>query len=108
MLPNYHTLINANIRVIVFSGDADSVVPYTGTSKWVREEMNLGTPVDDWVPWNYNDGAMNGLQVGGWKTTYNVGAGFTYTTIRGSAHMIMNTPGRAYHAISRWIHKQSI
>jgi hypothetical protein len=107
MLPNYQKLLQNNIRVIVFSGDADSVVPYTGTSKWVTQEMNLGTPVDDWVPWNYND-LDNGPQVGGWKTTYNVGHGFTYTTIRGSAHMIMDTPGRAYHAISRWIAGQPL
>jgi serine carboxypeptidase-like clade 1 len=106
MLPNYHTLLQNNIRVLVYSGDADSVVPWTGTSKWVTQEMNLGTPNSDWVAWMYNDGD-NGPQVGGWKTTYS--AGLTYATVRGSGHMVAQfNPARSAHMFSRFIQNRSL
>lgn len=106
MLPNYHKLLQNNIRVLVYSGDADSVVPWTGTSKWVTQEMNLGTPNSDWSNWMYNDGD-NGAQVGGWKTTYS--AGLTFSTIRGSGHMIAQfNPARSAHLFSRFIQNKSI
>lgn len=106
MLPNYQLLLQNNIRVLVYSGDADSVVPWTGTSKWVTQEMNLGSPMDDWAPWTYMDGE-NGAQVGGWKTTYN--AGLTYTTIRGSGHMIAQfTPARSLHMFRNFIQNRAL
>lgn len=106
MLPNYQLFLKNNIRVLVYSGDADSVVPWTGTSKWVTQELNLGTPKSDWVPWNYDDGE-NGPQVGGWKTTYDVG--LTFTTIRGSGHMIAQfTPARSLHMFKNFIQNKPL
>lgn len=46
--PLYKTLAQ-KYRVLIFSGDADACVPFTGSAEWTA---GLGFPVDrDWEPW---------------------------------------------------------
>jgi len=52
MVPIYKELIQNNVRVLIYSGDADSVVPYTGTEYWTRNLMGL-TPNSEWQQWTY-------------------------------------------------------
>lgn len=106
MIPNYQLLLKNSVRVLVYSGDADSVVNYVGTAKWVTQEMGLSTPTADWQPWNYNDGP-NEAQVGGWKTVYN--EGITFATVRGSGHMIAQfTPARSLHLFKQFLANKNI
>lgn len=70
-----------NIRIMVYSGDVDAIVPVTGTRAWL-DQLNL-TTVAPWAPWLAPDG-----QVGGYVTEYD---GLTFTTIRNAGHMVPGT-----------------
>ncbi|XVF49529.1 hypothetical protein PTKIN_Ptkin04bG0019900 [Pterospermum kingtungense] len=74
------SLIKAGIRVLVYSGDQDSVIPLTGSRSLVgglAKELGLETTVPYRV-W------FEGKQVGGWTQVY--GNILTFATIRGASH----------------------
>ncbi|KAL0798261.1 hypothetical protein Bca101_053435 [Brassica carinata] len=73
----YHELIAAGLRIWVFSGDADAVVPVTST-RYSIDALNL-RPLSPYGPW-YMDG-----QVGGWTQQY---AGLNFVTVRGAGHEV--------------------
>ncbi|KAF9590956.1 hypothetical protein IFM89_000501 [Coptis chinensis] len=75
MLPIYRQLISAGIRIWVFSGDADSVVPVTAT-RYSLDALELPT-LSKWYPW-YDNG-----KIGGWSQVY---AGLTFVAIEGAGH----------------------
>ena len=38
-------------RILIYSGDADSAVPFIGTQRWIQ---CLNSPItSDWANWNY-------------------------------------------------------
>ncbi|XP_006296368.2 putative serine carboxypeptidase-like 23 isoform X1 [Capsella rubella] len=77
VLPIYKELIATGLRIWVFSGDTDSVVPVTGT-RLSLSKLNL--PVKTrWYPW-YSE-----KQVGGWTEVYE---GLTFVTVRGAGHEV--------------------
>ncbi|CAO2841604.1 unnamed protein product [Amaranthus hypochondriacus] len=73
----YHELIDAGIRIWMFSGDTDSVIPVTST-RYNLNALKLPT-VKPWRPW-YEDG-----QVGGWTQEYK---GLTFVVVRGAGHEV--------------------
>ncbi|KAI4381062.1 hypothetical protein MLD38_007178 [Melastoma candidum] len=77
MLPTYKELIAAGLRIWVFSGDTDSVVPVTAT-RFSINHLNL-TIRKRWYPW-YSDN-----QVGGRTEVYH---GLTFATVRGAGHEV--------------------
>ncbi|XP_078434913.1 serine carboxypeptidase-like 27 [Wolffia australiana] len=77
MLPIYQELIMAGLRIWVFSGDTDSVVPVTAT-RYSIDALKLPSLVD-WYPW-YNKG-----KVRGWSQVYK---GLTFVTITGAGHEV--------------------
>ena len=77
MLPIYKELAASGLRIWIFSGDTDSVVPVTAT-RFSLSHLNL--PVKTrWYPW-YTDN-----QVGGWTEVYK---GLTFATVRGAGHEV--------------------
>ncbi|XP_061353190.1 serine carboxypeptidase 24 isoform X3 [Gastrolobium bilobum] len=86
ILPIYKELIAAGLRIWVFSGDTDSVVPVTAT-RFSLNHLNL--PIKTrWYPW------YSGQQVGGWTEVYK---GLTFATVRGAGHEVpLFQPQRAY------------
>ncbi|KAG7012895.1 Serine carboxypeptidase-like 27 [Cucurbita argyrosperma subsp. argyrosperma] len=58
MLPIYQELIGAGIRIWVFSGDTDSVVPVTAT-RYSIDALKLPT-LSNWYPW-YDHGKVSSL-----------------------------------------------
>ncbi|XP_072973915.1 serine carboxypeptidase 24-like isoform X1 [Typha angustifolia] len=77
MLPTYKELIRAGLRIWVFSGDTDSVVPVTATRFSIgRLRLNVKIP---WYPW------YAGRQVGGWSEVYE---GLTFASVRGAGHEV--------------------
>ncbi|GJN35698.1 hypothetical protein PR202_gb24498 [Eleusine coracana subsp. coracana] len=87
MLPIYKELISAGLRIWVFSGDTDQIIPLTAT----RYSINaLGLPTTtNWYPWYDRE------QVGGWSQVYK---GLTLmTAAAASGHVadrIVRLPGQ--------------
>nr|POE98089.1 serine carboxypeptidase 24 [Quercus suber] len=85
MLPTYKKLFAADLRIWVFSGDTDSVVPVIST-RLALNHLNL-TVKTKWYPWYADD------QVGGWKEVYDQ---LTFATVRGAGHEVPKSqPNRA-------------
>ncbi|KAI4352466.1 hypothetical protein L6164_006716 [Bauhinia variegata] len=77
ILPIYNELIAHGIRIWVFSGDVDSVVPVTAT-RYSLAVLKLTTKIS-WYPWYVKN------QVGGWTEVYE---GLTFATVRGAGHEV--------------------
>ncbi|GJZ48236.1 serine carboxypeptidase-like protein 25 [Tanacetum coccineum] len=77
ILPIYRELMAAGLRIWVFSGDVDSVVPVTAT-RYALAQLKLKTKVP-WYPWYVKK------QVGGWTEVYE---GLTFATVRGAGHEV--------------------
>ncbi|KAI4335518.1 hypothetical protein L6164_014156 [Bauhinia variegata] len=77
VLDIYRELIPLGLRIWVFSGDTDAVLPVTST-RYSIDALELPT-VSPWRPW-YDDG-----QVGGWTQEY---AGLTFVAVRGAGHEV--------------------
>lgn len=77
VLPIYRQLIAAGLRIWVFSGDVDSVVPVTAT-RYSLAQLKLTTKIP-WYPWYVKK------QVGGWTEIYE---GLTFATVRGAGHEV--------------------
>lgn len=86
MLPIYQELIPAGLRIWVYSGDTDSVVPLTAT-RYSIDALKLPT-IRNWYPW-YDNG-----KVGGWSQVYQ---GLTLATITRAGHEVpLHRPRQAY------------
>ncbi len=59
MLPVYEELLaSGSLRILVFSGDVDGILPVVGTRRWVA---NLGLPeVSAWRPYISKTGQVGG------------------------------------------------
>ncbi|KAJ7972098.1 Carboxypeptidase [Quillaja saponaria] len=82
-IPTIHILgdlFDSGIRVLVYSGDQDSVIPLTGTRMLVNglaKELKLNTTIP-YRTW------LEGKQVAGWTQVY--GNILSFATIRGASH----------------------
>uniref|UniRef100_A0A6P3ZUL0 Carboxypeptidase n=1 Tax=Ziziphus jujuba TaxID=326968 RepID=A0A6P3ZUL0_ZIZJJ len=86
MLPIYRELIAAGLRIYVYSGDTDAVVPVTAT-RYSIDALKLPT-ITNWYPW-YDNG-----KVGGWSQVYK---GLTFVTITGAGHEVpLHRPRQAF------------
>lgn len=77
VLDIYRELIPSGLRIWMFSGDTDAVIPITST-RFSIDALRLPT-VKPWRAW-YEDG-----QVGGWTQEY---AGLTFVSVRGAGHEV--------------------
>nr|XP_043611432.1 serine carboxypeptidase-like 31 [Erigeron canadensis] len=77
VLPIYKKLIDAKLRIWVYSGDTDGRVPVLST----RYSLSaLGLPIiRSWRPWYHQK------QVAGWLQEYE---GLTFATFRGAGHAV--------------------
>ncbi|CAN6894676.1 unnamed protein product [Brassica oleracea] len=86
MLPIYRELITAGLKIWVFSGDTDAVVPITAT-RYSIDALKLAT-ITNWCPW-YDHG-----KVGGWSQVYK---GLTLVTVTGAGHEVpLHRPRQAF------------
>ncbi|CAE7923916.1 SCPL25, partial [Symbiodinium sp. KB8] len=81
VLPIYRELLTSGIRMLVFSGDVDGIVPVTGTRSWLNK-LDLKTN-KSWRPW------FAAGQVGGYIVEYE---GLTFATVRNAGHMVWKNP----------------
>ncbi|CAI0442994.1 unnamed protein product [Linum tenue] len=78
------SLVGSGIRVLVYSGDQDSVLPFVGTRILVNRlatgmGLNTTVPYKAWFDFD--------KQVGGWTQVYGQNNKLSFATIRGASHM---------------------
>lgn len=76
---NFHeNLTSQGYRALIYSGDHDMCVPYTGSEAWTR---SLGYDItDSWRPWLVDN------QVAGYTQGY--AKNLTFATVKGSGHTV--------------------
>jgi carboxypeptidase C (cathepsin A) len=84
----YRTILNSKthpeLRVLVYSGDDDSVCGTIGTQRWIYD---LGFPVDSlWNPW-FVDGQTAGYTTT-FKTPFSKESRFSFMTVHGAGHEV--------------------
>ncbi|PKI45093.1 hypothetical protein CRG98_034477 [Punica granatum] len=94
MLPYHKNLTARGYRALIYSGDHDSVVPFTGTQAWTR---SLGYKiVEQWRSWLSNE------QVAGYLQAYD--KNLTFLTIKGAGHMVPQyKPRESLDFFTRWL-----
>jgi carboxypeptidase C (cathepsin A) len=88
----YPGLIEAGLKILIYSGDTDAAVPVNGTQKWIS---NLNLPIiSAWRAWKTDD--LN--NVAGYRTIYK---GLTFVTVKGTGHMVPQwKPKEAFHMLN--------
>ncbi|RHY28439.1 hypothetical protein DYB25_012076 [Aphanomyces astaci] len=77
----YPAILAAGIKALIYSGDADMVVNFMGTQRWISTE-GLGLKVTDkWRAWFGPD-----KQLAGYLEEY--AGGLTFKTVKGAGHMV--------------------
>ncbi|XP_076942123.1 serine carboxypeptidase 24-like [Bidens hawaiensis] len=89
MLPIYKRLIASGLRILLYSGDVDAVVPVCGT-RYSIDAMNLKVI----KPWRFWTDATK--QVAGYKVVYD---GLTFATVRGAGHEVPHFQPRQAFAL---------
>ncbi|XP_057870486.1 serine carboxypeptidase-like 46 isoform X1 [Cryptomeria japonica] len=96
-------LVTAGIRVLIYSGDQDSVVPLTGTRTLITSlasdmQLNTTVPYSVW---------FEGKQVAGWTQVYsNI---LTFATVRGAAHEVpFSQPERSLVLLKAFLSAQPL
>jgi len=94
MEPYYQYLIdNSDIKILVFSGDDDSVCGTIGTQSWIYD---LGYDITQrWTSWLYEG------QVAGYVEKFD---GFTFATVHGAGHEVPTyKPAQALKLFSAYL-----
>jgi serine carboxypeptidase-like clade 1 len=95
IMQSYHKKFTIlGYRVLIYSGDHDLCIPFTGTEAWVK---SIGYQVvDRWRPWYF------GEQVAGYTQGYD--HNLTFLTIKGAGHAVPEyKPKEALTFYSRWL-----
>ena len=105
----YRTILNSkthpDLRVLVYSGDDDSVCGTIGTQKWIYD---LGFPVDNlWTTW------MVDGQTAGYSTTFKTPFGkdsrFAFMTVHGAGHEVPTyKPKEALDLFQRYLKRTKV
>ena len=95
----FKTLMNEGLRILIYSGDSDAVVPYNGNQLWIRD-LKLET-IEPWRSWRvYNDPD----NIAGYVVKYN---GLTFCTIKGTGHMApMWKPKESFYMFSKFLNEE--
>ncbi|XP_058097051.1 serine carboxypeptidase 1-like [Magnolia sinica] len=93
LMPTIQELMASDLRVWIYSGDIDGIVPVTATRYAIN---NLNTSVQTpWYPWYTQE------EVGGYVVEYQQ---LTFVTIRGSGHFVPSyQPARALTMFSSFL-----
>ncbi|KAK6145157.1 hypothetical protein DH2020_021977 [Rehmannia glutinosa] len=99
MIKYHKNLTSRGYRALIYSGDHDMCVPFTGTEAWTRS-VGYKT-VDEWRPWMVTD------QVAGYIQGYE--NNLTFLTVKGSGHTVPEyKPREALEFYSRWLEDHKI
>lgn len=94
----YQQLLRAGKRILVYSGDVDNCLPWTGSLQWVELLGASLMPQETWRPWTL----AGGTRVGGYVVQF--GEHLQFATVRGAGHMVPEfRPVEAFVLIDRWL-----
>lgn len=79
-LPKYANILGRDLNALIYSGDADSVVNFIGTERWIGEDALKLNVTKAWAPWFGAD-----QQLAGYVQEYQ---GLTFKTVKGAGHMV--------------------
>lgn len=95
----YPTLFKNNIRVLIFNGDADIVVPFNGNERFV-ESLNL-EEVSPWRSWRAYGDKNN---IAGYVVKYKE---LTFCTIKGAGHEVPRwKPKESYYMFTKFLNNE--
>eukprot|EP01017_Pseudomicrothorax_dubius_P051155 TRINITY_DN9797_c0_g1_i3.p1 TRINITY_DN9797_c0_g1~~TRINITY_DN9797_c0_g1_i3.p1 ORF type:complete len:451 (-),score=80.60 TRINITY_DN9797_c0_g1_i3:56-1408(-) len=99
-LYTYDYLLSKGLRIIVYSGDTDLVIPISGTQRWIeslalRGFLDLVIPTRPWIRPGKSE---NEPQLAGFITEYNR---LTFVQVLGAGHMVPADKPDAAMAILR-------
>ncbi|KAG5603188.1 hypothetical protein H5410_034558 [Solanum commersonii] len=99
MIPYHKNLTTQGYRALIYSGDHDMCVPYTGSEKWTS---SLGYAiVDEWRPW-YTKEKIQGY-------TQGYANNLTFLTIKGSGHTVPEyKPQESLYFYDSWLQGKKI
>ncbi|XP_062080025.1 serine carboxypeptidase 1-like [Humulus lupulus] len=99
MIPFHKILTSRGYRALIFSGDHDMCVPYTGSEAWTR---SVGYEiVDEWRPW------VSNKQIAGYTQGY--ANDLIFATVKGSGHTVPEyKPREALDLYSRFLAGQKL
>lgn len=87
------------IKILIFNGDADAVVPYVDFYKWFPG-LNWGNPKRGWRAW-YAEKNSAVVDVSGFVVEWD---GLTFATVRGAGHMVPQyKPVAALHMFKNFL-----
>ena len=92
----YPTLLKEGIKILVYSGDTDAIVPFNGNQAWIKNlKLEIEKPWRQWRAFNDED------NVSGYVIEYK---GLTFCTIKGTGHMAPQwKPKESYYMFSKFI-----
>ncbi|TXG64079.1 hypothetical protein EZV62_011073 [Acer yangbiense] len=97
---DHKQLINGGYRGLVYSGDHDMLIPYTGTTYWIKT-LNL-TVIDVWRPW-FVEGQIAGFTVK-YANITSTGDGLVFATVKGGGHTAPEyKPKECLAMVDRWL-----
>ncbi|RHY29248.1 hypothetical protein DYB32_005299 [Aphanomyces invadans] len=82
-LPLYPDILATELKTLIFSGDADSIVNFIGTERWLGGQGLRLKVVEKWHAWFGPD-----KQLAGYTQKYD---GVTFKTVKGAGHMVPST-----------------
>ena len=92
----FPTLIENNIRILMYSGDTDMCVPFNGNQKWIE---NLNLEIEK--PWRQWRAFGEPNFVSGYVENYK---GLTFCTIRGTGHLATKwKPKETFYMFSKFL-----
>ncbi|KAL3523313.1 hypothetical protein ACH5RR_016147 [Cinchona calisaya] len=99
VIPYHLNLTSTGYRALIYSGDHDMCIPFTGTQAWT---VSLGYKVvDQWRPWQSND------QIAGYLQEY--AHNLTFLTVKGAGHTVPEyKPRESLDFYERWLQGQMI
>ena len=96
----FKTLMKEGLRILIYSGDSDAVVPYNGNQLWIRD-LKLET-IEPWRSWRVDNDPDN---IAGYVVKYN---GLTFCTIKGTGHMApMWKPKESFYMFSKFLKEEN-
>ncbi|OMO77961.1 Peptidase S10, serine carboxypeptidase [Corchorus capsularis] len=99
MIPYHKDLTSKGYRALIFSGDHDMCVPFTGSQAWTKS-LGYNTIVQ-WRSW------ISNAQVAGFLQGYD--HNLTFLTIKGAGHTVPEyKPREALDFYSRWLDQKPI